>query len=66
MSIKDNKGKERSETPILDTLILDLVLREIKLKLLDKYNGDRSKLDTFLAQCELFFAFNVNKFKNET
>ncbi len=52
--------------PVSDPSIIDLTLGEVKFKLPDEYNGDRSKLDTFLAQCELFFAFNTNKFKNET
>ncbi len=62
----NNKGKDKADTPVLKPLVIDLTLREVKLKLLNKYNRDRFKLDTFLAQCELFFAFNINKFKTET
>jgi hypothetical protein len=43
------KGKERADTPVSNPLLIDLTLREVKLKLPDKYSRDRFKLDTFLA-----------------
>jgi hypothetical protein len=40
---------ERSETPDVPELALDFTLKDLKIKLLDEFNGDRSKLDPFLA-----------------
>ena len=35
--------------PVLEMLIIDFTLREVKLKLPNKYNGDYSKLNIFLV-----------------
>jgi hypothetical protein len=45
----NDKGKERADTLVPALLTIDLTLREVKLKLLNEYNGDHFKLDTFLA-----------------
>jgi hypothetical protein len=67
MSVKgDNSGKEiaqERETPVPEG---DFAPGDLKIKLPDKFKGHRSKLDSFLAQCELYMAFNKHKFKMET
>jgi hypothetical protein len=40
---------ERSEMLNISKLALDFTFKDLKIKLLDKFNGDRSKLDPFLA-----------------
>jgi hypothetical protein len=67
MSTK-GKGREGVETPVPSDPgpVIDLTPGDVKLKLPDNFDGTRSQLDPFLAQCELYFAFNHDKFKNET
>jgi hypothetical protein len=57
---------ERSETPDVSEPALDFTPGDLKIKLPDEFDGNRSKLDPFLAQCELYMAFNSHKFKTET
>jgi hypothetical protein len=56
---------ERSETPDISEPALDFISGDLKIKLPDEFDGNRSKLDPFLAQCELYMAFNSYKFKTE-
>ncbi len=71
MSLKggnSGRGKEvkYAGTPEVPKLTLDFAPRDLKIKLPNKFNRDRSKLEPFLAQYELYMAFNAYKFKTET
>ena len=65
----DNSGQgkevEYTETPNVPEATPDFTPGNFKVKLPDEFNGNRSKLDPFLAQCELYMAFNQYKFKTE-
>ena len=67
MSIKGgNNEKEIAqgrETPVPEG---DFIPGDLKNKLSNKFKGNYSKLDSFLAQCKLYMAFNNYKFKTET
>ena len=46
----DNIGLgKRSETPDISKSALDFIPGDLKIKLPDKFNGNRSKLDLFLV-----------------
>jgi hypothetical protein len=67
MSVKGgNNGKEIAQGR--ETLVPegDFAPGDLKIKLPDEFEGNRSKLDSFLAQCKLYMAFNKHKFKMET
>ena len=71
MSLKggnSGRGKEveRTETPDVVEQVPDFTPGDLKVKLPDEFDGNRSKLDPFLVQCELYMAFNQYKFKTET
>jgi hypothetical protein len=40
---------ERADTPDMPELALDFTFKDLKIKLLDKFNKNRFKLDPFLA-----------------
>ena len=67
MSLKgdSSKGKEvkQAGTPNIPKLIPNLTPSNLKIKLPNKFNRNRLKLDSFLAQCKLYIAFNKYKFK---
>jgi hypothetical protein len=46
-----NKGKEVERLKTLDVfkLTLNYTLKDLKIKLLNEFNGNKSKLDPFLA-----------------
>ena len=50
----------------ISKLVLDFIPGDLKIKLPNKFNGNRSKLDPFLVQYKLYIAFNNYKFKTET
>ena len=56
---------ERSETPDVSEPALDFTPGDLKIKLPDKFDRNRSKLDPFLVQYKLYIAFNNYKFKTE-
>jgi hypothetical protein len=71
MSLKggnSGRGKEVecTETPDVVEQAPDFTPGDLKVKLPDEFDGNRSKLDPFLVQCELYMAFNQYKFKTET
>ena len=56
---------ERTETPDIPKATPDFTPGDLKVKLPNEFDGNRSKLDPFLAQCKLYMAFNQYKFKTE-
>ncbi len=70
MSLKGSNSEREKEveytkTPDILETTPDFTPGDLKVKLPNEFNGNRSKLDPFLVQCELYIAFNQYKFKTE-
>jgi len=67
MSTKENSSGKESKTgratPVPE---VNLIPGDLRIKLFNKFEGNKSKLDSFLAQYKLYIIFNKYKFKIET
>jgi hypothetical protein len=61
-------SKEKADTPTSDKIDKsdDVKHKGPDVKVPDTYDGNRSKLQSFLTQCELHMLFNATKFRSET
>jgi hypothetical protein len=66
MSVKGESNRRTKATLEPPKIVVGNLYKDIKTKLLKRYDGNRPGLKAFFTQIELYLGFNLDKFNSET